>query len=196
MWLTIIEQVIDMQFDKSGKFPRLDKLAGCIRSEDLGGYDECFELQGQSSELRHQYLSILGRSTPLFHKEEKRCKAERDKFLKRIRRATEHLLDVYFRTPCGMAEEFDLSRHPSYGMKEIADRTYCLLERHWKCHCVQRIKPYGLREARLNLFRSASNMEHQEIAAHNTLAKFEVLLPVCKDKAEWKVTNIEVVKPR
>ncbi|KAM0455083.1 hypothetical protein ACHAPV_007972 [Trichoderma viride] len=197
---TMPNKVSDMQHDKSGKFPRLNKLAECIQSQDLGGYDECFELQGQSSETRRRYLSIIGHGTPLFHKEEKRCKAERDKFLKRIRRATEHLLDVYFRTPCGMAEEFDLSRHPSYGMKEIADRTYGLLERHWKCQCVQRAKPYGLREARLNLFahhRSASNMVQQGITAHNhTLAKFEVLLPICKDNVEWKVTNVEVVKPR
>ncbi|KAL7919842.1 hypothetical protein ACQKWADRAFT_300209 [Trichoderma austrokoningii] len=187
--------------DESGMFPRLDKLAECIQSEDLGGYDECFELQGQSSVLRHRYLNIIGHNIPLFHKEEKRRKAERDKFLKRIRRATEHLLDVYFRAPCGMgAEEFDLSRHPSYGMKEMANRTYGLLERHWKCHCVQRVKPNGLREARLNLFtqrRSAPKVTQQGITSHNhTLAKFEVLLPVCNDKVEWKVTNVEVIKPR
>lgn len=191
----------DIEHVNSKQFRRLDKLAECIQSEDLGGYDECFELQGQSSALRHRYLSLIGHNTPLFHKEEKRCKADRDKFLKRIRRATEHLLDVYFRAPCGVgAEEFDLSRHPSYGMKEIANRTYGLLERHWKCHCVQRVRPYGLREARLNLFahrRSASEVAQQGITAHNhSLAKFEVLLPVCKDNVEWKVTNVEVIKPR
>ncbi|KAL7908226.1 hypothetical protein GGI35DRAFT_480935 [Trichoderma velutinum] len=187
---------------ESKKFPGLDKLAKSIQSYGLGGYDECFELQGQSNELRDQYLSITGRNILLFHKEEKSSKTERDKFLKRVRGATEHLLSVYFRAPCGVdAEEFDLSKHPSYGMKDLANKTYGLLERHWKCHCVQRASaPCGLREARLSLVihrRLPPKVALGGTTANNcSQAKFEILLPLCKDDIEWKVTNVEVVKPR
>ncbi|EHK26381.1 uncharacterized protein TRIVIDRAFT_63697 [Trichoderma virens Gv29-8] len=191
----------DIEHAQLKEFPGLYQLAKSIQSKSLGGYDECFELQAQSSEIRDQYLRIIGQNIFLFHKEENKSTAARDKFLKRIRGATEHLLDVYFRHPCGVdAEEYELSKHPSYGMKVLANRTYYLLEQHWKCDCVKWARPCGLREARLCLIlhrRLAPKVAPQGIAAHNNpLAKFEILLPVCKDNIEWKVTNVEVVKPR
>ncbi|UKZ73154.1 hypothetical protein TrVFT333_000795 [Trichoderma virens FT-333] len=191
----------DSENVKLNEFPGLYQLAKSIQSEGLGGYDECFELQAQSSELRCRYLGIIGQTIFLFHKEEKRSTAARTKFIKRIRGATEHLLGVYFRHPCGVgAEEFELSTHPSYGMKDLANRTYGLLERHWKCHCVQQSRPFGLREARLSLImhrRLAPKVTPQGITANNyPPARFEILLPVCRDNVEWKVTNVEVVKPR
>ncbi|KAL5092194.1 hypothetical protein Trisim1_002079 [Trichoderma cf. simile WF8] len=192
----------DIEHAESKKFPGLEKLAKSIQSYDLGGYDECFELQGQSKELRDRYLNIIGHNICLFHKEERKSKAERDKFLKRVRGATEHFLNVYFRAPSGVeAEEFDLSKHPSYGMKDLANKTYGLLERHWKCHCVQRAStPSRLREARLGLIIDrglAPKVVPQGITAHHyAQIKFEILLPLCKNDIEWKVTNVEVVKPR
>ncbi|KAL6695706.1 peptidase S8/S53 domain-containing protein [Trichoderma pleuroticola] len=185
---------------ESKKFPNLYKLAKSLQSYGLGGYYECYGLQSQSSELQDQYLRLLGHSVPLFHKEEKKSKAERVKFLKRVRRTKDHLLDVYFQPPRGVdAEELDLSRNPSYGMRGLANKTYGLLERHWNCHCIQRASgPSGLREARLGAIihrRLAPEAAPQGSTAYSCpQAKFEILLPVCKDDAEWKVTNVEVAK--
>ena len=82
-------------------------------------------------------------------------------------------------------------------MKELADRVYNKLELHWRCKCDQRaINSGGSRVASLSLAR------HRQLAARTSAkstlrrthlpAKFEVLLPVCKDVAEWKITNVEV----
>lgn len=185
---------------ESEKFPNLYKLAKSLQSYGLGGYYECYRLQSQSTELQNQYLRLLGHSVPLFHKQEKKSIAERAKFLKRLTRAKDHLLNVYFQLPLGVdAEELDLSRHPSCGMRSLANKTYGLLERHWKCHCIQQAsRSSGLREARLSLIihrRLASEVAAQGITAYSCpQAKFEILLPVCQDNAEWKVTNVEVVK--
>ncbi|KAL7948363.1 hypothetical protein V8C42DRAFT_342407 [Trichoderma barbatum] len=66
---------------------------------------------GQSSALRHRYLSSINPAISLFHEKGKTSKAAREKFLSRIREATEHLLDVYFRLPSEVdGEEFDLSK--------------------------------------------------------------------------------------
>ncbi|KAF3074304.1 Major intracellular serine protease [Trichoderma lentiforme] len=187
---------------ESKKFPGLHELAKSIQAHGLGGYDECSELLGHSTERRDQYLSLVGRNSLLFHKKEKDSETERAKFLKRVRGAKEHLLNVYFRPPCGVdAEEFDLSRHPSYGMKDLANKTYGLLERHWKCHCVQRASaPSGLREARLSLTihrgLAPKVVPQGSTTHHRPQIKFEILLPLCKDDIEWKVTNVEVVKSR
>ncbi|KKP05304.1 subtilase [Trichoderma harzianum] len=108
--------------------------------------------------------------------------------------------ECIFPPPLGVdADELDLSKHPSCGMRSLANKTYGLLERHWKCHCIQQASRLsGLREARLSLIihrRLASEVAEQGITAYSCpQAKFEILLPVCQDNAEWKVTNVEVVK--
>jgi len=152
----------------------------------------------QLSETRQQYLDVVGHGISLFHKSERRDPEKRGKFLRRIRRAAKHLLDVYCKDHDDVyAEEFNLSQHPSHGVKEFADRVYNILELHWRCKCGQRAaKTGGTREARLSLTR------HRQLATKTSTqlstrrahlpAKFEVLLPVCKDVAEWKVTNVEV----
>jgi hypothetical protein len=128
----------------------LNDLANSIESRGLGGYDECLELPSQTSEHRKRYLELMGRGVSLFHKNEIKNDEKRGKFLKRVKEANQHLSDVYYRDRSGQdAEGFNLSQHPSHGMKELANRVYDLLERHWKCHCGQR----AAREARLSLIR-------------------------------------------
>ncbi|PVH69882.1 subtilisin-like protein [Cadophora sp. DSE1049] len=176
-------------------FQMLNDLAKSIESRGLGGYDECLELPSQTSEHRKRYLELMGRDVSLFHKNEMKNDEKRGKFLKRVKEANRHLSDVYYRNISGQdAEEFNLYQHPSHGMKELANRAYHLLERHWKCHCSQR----AVREARLSLIRHRQlgpKLPSQEVTRQDYIpAKFEVLLPVCKDSVEWKVTDVEVIK--
>jgi hypothetical protein len=167
-------------------------------SSGLGGYDECLKLPCQPSEQRKHYLKIMGRDVRLFRRKEKKCKRERDRFLKRVKQASKHLLDVYYRDRSGLeAEEFNLSQHPSHEMKDLANRVYSLLEQQ-KCHCAQRASRLsGAREARLSLVRHRllpPKLPSQVITVQSHLpAKFEVLLPVCNQSVWWKVTNIEVI---
>lgn len=176
----------------------LNALTNSIESIGRGGFDECCELLVQSREQRKQYLDIMGRDVPLFHKHEKRNQHKRKKFLDRVKGAVKHLLDVYCKEHSGLdAEDFNLSQHPSHGMKELANRVYNFLERHWRCNCAQRAaRPTAAREARLSLIRHrqlAPKMpSHENTGRGHLPAKFEVLLPVCKDSVEWKVTNVEV----
>lgn len=149
-------------------------------------------------EKREQYLKLIGQGVPLFHNNEKRDPDKRNKFLKRIRTAKNHLLEVYCKVHSGTdLEGLSLSQHPSHGMKEVADRVYNILERHWRCSCSHRaVRPTGVREARLSLIRhrelAAKTSSHISTTTAHLPAKFEVLLPVCKDDARWKVTNVEV----
>jgi hypothetical protein len=177
----------------------LNTLANSIESIGMGGFDECLELLVQSREQRRQYLFTMGRDVPLFHKNEKRDQRVRKKFLDRVNGAAKHLVsDVYCKERSELdAEDFNLSQHPSRGMKELANRVYNLLEWHWRCNCTQRAaRPTGAREARLSLIRHrqlAPKMpSHANTGRDHLPAKFEVLLPVCKDSVEWKVTNVEV----
>jgi hypothetical protein len=164
----------------------------------LDGFDECADILCQSKENHQKYLNTVGQGISLFHKSERRDSEKRGKFLKRVRRAAKHLLDVYCKDhDDSHAENFNLFQHPSHGMKEFADRVYNILELHWRCKCVQRVaKSGGTREARLSLARHRqlgpkTSAQISTRRAHLP-AKFEVLLPVCKDVAEWKVTNVEV----
>jgi hypothetical protein len=175
----------------------LDELANSIESRGLGGYEECLELPSQTSELRKQYLNLIGRDVSLFHKRETNNHEKRAKFLKRVKECRQHLLEVYYRDLSGQEEEqFNLSQHPSHGFKESANRVYSLLESHWKCQCAQR----ATRDARLSLIRHrqlAPQLTSQEVTAQGYIpAKFEVLLPVCNDRVEWKVTNVEAKNTR
>ena len=176
----------------------LNTLANSVESIGRGGFDECFELPGQPREQRKQYLDTMGRDVPLFHKNEKRDQRKRKKFLDRVNGAAKHVLDVYCKERSELdAEDFNLSQHPSHGMKGLADRVYNLLERHWRCNCTQRAaRLTGLREARLSLIKHrqlAPKMpSHANTGRGHLPAKFEILLPVCKDSVEWKVINVEV----
>ncbi|KAF8867425.1 hypothetical protein BDZ45DRAFT_795139 [Acephala macrosclerotiorum] len=180
------------------QFPMLNHLTNSIESIGLGGFDECSELPTQPRERRGQYLGIMGPNVSLFHKKEKWDLHKRKKFLDRVKGAAKHLLDVYCKEDSGLdAEDFSLSQHPSHGMKELANRAYNLLEQHWRCSCAQRAAmPAGAREARLSLIRHcqlAPKMpSHASTRRGHLPAKFEVLLPVCNDSVEWKVTNVEV----
>ena len=163
-----------------------------------GGYDDCYDIANQREEQKEHFLAILGEDVSLFNKYEKRDADKREKFLKRVRRAAKHLLEVYYKEESGPdAESFSLSQHPSQGMKESADRVYKTLERHWRCSCSQRAATLtGPREARLNLTRhrqfAPKTTARTDPRRANVQAKFEILLPVCKNSVEWKITNIEV----
>lgn len=165
-----------------------------IESIGRGDFNEC-EFLDQPREHRKLYLDIMGRDITLFHKKEKLDQRKRKKFLDRVNGAARHLSDVYCKENSGLdAEDFDLSQHPSYGMKELSNRVYHPLERHWRCNCAQR--PTRVREARLSLIRHrhlAPKMPpHANTRRDHLPAKFEVLLPVCKDSVERKATNVEV----
>jgi hypothetical protein len=113
----------------------LNALTNSIESIGRGGFDEC-ELLDQPREHRKLYLDIMGRDVTLFHKNEKLDQRKRKKFLDRVNGAAKHLSDVYCKENSGLdAEDFDLSQHPSHGMKELSNRVYRLLERHWRCNC-------------------------------------------------------------
>ena len=106
------------------RFLKLDDRTISIKSRSLGGYDECRSLPNLPIERRKQYLDIMS-DVPLFHGKEKKSKREREKFLERVREATEHLLDVYCKDRSGRdAEEFNLSQHPSHGIKDRANIVY------------------------------------------------------------------------
>ena len=192
------------QTDETGdrtQFPQLCALASHLDAAGLGGYHECAEMLGQTQDKREQYLKLINADVSIFHKNERRDSAKREKFLKRIRRGAKHLMEVYCTDHSGPETEgFSLAQHPSYGMKEFADRVYDVLERHWRCSCPQRAaRPSTGREARLSLIR------HRQLAPKikngakggglQPSAKFEILLPVCKDSVEWKVTNVEIRNP-
>ena len=184
--------------DNRTDFPRLDALARVIESTGWDKFDECSEILNQPGEKRAVYQRALGKDVLLFHKTERRDPDKRDKFLRRVRRAAKHLLDVYCKEHVGLdAESVSLSQHPSHGAKELANQIYTNLERHWRCNCPRGAsRTTGLRAARLSLIRHRQLVTKKLAPAcleySRSLAKFEVLLPVCKDTVEWKVTNIEV----
>lgn len=179
------------------RFEKLSILAKSIDLQGLGGYDECAYLPGHTRDRSSEYLKLFGKSLRLFRKSERASERKRSKFLGPVRLAAKHLLNVYFRNcPEPDMEELKLSQHPSGGVKETTNRIYGLLHQHWQCQCVQRAaQPYGPREARISLNK------HQNLAlkasspreSHQTRqsAKFEILLPACKDSIEWKVANVE-----
>lgn len=181
-----------------GQFPHLNALASSMELVGCGGYDDCYDISNQTKEQQGQLLAILGADVSLFNKYEKRDPDKREKFLKRVRRAAKHLLEVYYKEEADPdVESFSLSQHPSHGMKESADRVYKTLERHWRCSCSQRAaRLTGPREARLNLARhrqfAPKTTTRTDSRRANVPAIFEILLPVCKDSVEWKITNIEV----
>lgn len=174
-----------------------------MRSHGLGGYDECSKLNDQTINNRNEYLKIIrqGRNFSLFRKQERKCKADRDKFLEPVRLAAAHLMNVYYTDRSAQdGIEVNLSDHPSSGMKELANRVYNILERNWQCTCIQKAaRPSGSREARLSLIRHhilAMKLSSAGVFSRSRVGsvKYELLLPVCKNEVEWKVTNVEVRK--
>jgi hypothetical protein len=179
-------------------FPSLEALANDISKCRLDGRRDCSEIIELAAELRGRYLSVFKPVIALFNKNELRDVSQRAKFLKRLRDAATHLLEVYFGSDEGTGvEELSLSRHPSHGMKDFADRMYKSLEQHWRCRCSNHTNSLGRRrEARLNLTRHRSLAskvgQPHRLRTAQLPAKFEVLLPICEDAAAWKITNIEV----
>ncbi|KAL6399874.1 hypothetical protein AUP68_17283 [Ilyonectria robusta] len=185
------------------EFPKLEQLCRSIELKGLGGLEECSALLDQSAKHQKIYLALLGSDVRLFHAKEQQNGDKRAKFLVRVKRAAAHLLDVYCRDPHSGQdiEDLSLSQHPSHGMKELADKVYGLLDHHWKCECSHRgARPTGSRQARLSLIRYrqlADQIASKAIAQQAHLSvNFEILLPVCRDIVEWKVTNFEVEKSR
>jgi hypothetical protein len=168
-------------------------VADSIESRNLGGYKECYEILSQSEDQHKTYVNILGPDVSLFRGSELADFDKREKFLKRIQVAANHLLDVYCREEAnGEVDSLSLSQHPSHGAKESADKLYKSLQRHWSCSCPPRAtETSGTREARLSLTRYrqfAPRVPRRPLAS----LSFEVVLPVCNNSAEWKVTNFEV----
>jgi len=128
---------------------------------------------------------------------------DREKFLKIIKTASRHLLQLYSEPPQADDAPPNLASHPSSGVKKLANDVYGLLGKHWKCGCY-RLPPAGTREARLSLTRHrqfqlkaaaprpawAQESRSRDMSAN---AKFEVLLPTCKDCVVWKVTDVHVM---
>jgi hypothetical protein len=191
-------QATEIAYDARTQFPQLHDLACSIASFDLGGYNECYEILSQSDEQHQKYLDILGSDISLFRGSEQTNWDKREKFLKRVRVAAKHLLEVYCKDDTGPeAESLTLSQHPSHGAKESADKLYKCLQRHWRCDCPQRAtKQLGAREARLSLTRYRQFAPRVPKARALASLNFEIVLPVCKDKVEWKVTNVEVKSVR
>lgn len=150
----------------------------------------------QSKSLQGRYVSILG--SQLFRRKEMENKNERNKFLQRVKEASKHLASLYLPSSSAYseedAEELPLHRHPSKGIKSLAEKVYASLEQHWKCQCSQRASGQARsREAKLNLVRYrqlALTMPKDYLA----LPKFEILLPVCTARGGWRVTNFEVTR--
>ncbi|KAH8698202.1 hypothetical protein GQ44DRAFT_832238 [Phaeosphaeriaceae sp. PMI808] len=184
------------------RYPQLSALAASIERLGWNGFDECSDILNQSRDKSEQLLTLLGRNVLLFHKEEKRDSDKRNKFIKRIRRAAKHLLEVYCRGNTEIeAESFNLPQHPSHGMKDFANTAYNVLERHWRCKCSHwRTRSLVTREARLSLIRHRQMGPKlpTEVGPKSTYfpARFEILLPLCKDDVDWKVANIEVKHSR
>ncbi|KAJ3549806.1 hypothetical protein NM208_g304 [Fusarium decemcellulare] len=180
---------------RTKQFPRLSDVAKTIKTRGLGGFDACDKLLDRSDELEAQYLELFGRRVSLFNSKEKNSSEKRAKFLEKVQCAQRHLLEVYcpnsLRTESG---PIDLHQHPSGGIKDLAEKVYVLLEQHWRCQCSQRNPKQ--REVRLNLTshcKLALSLPSSRVSTSTYRpTKFEVLLPVCKDCVEWKVTNIEV----
>lgn len=176
------------------QFPRLSGLADSIDTNGWSSPEECSQILTQTCEKHETYMGLLGPQISLFHKEELRNAEKRNKFMRRLRMATKHLLDIYCTQDAAIGiEAFSLPQHPSHGMKEIADKVYFALQQHWRCNCSQRrIKSNGAREARLSLTRHRQMGMKIDSGGAPGPAKFEVVLPLCKDDTDWKVTNIEV----
>lgn len=179
-------------------FPGLDRLTCSISPNGIANLDECSQLQVQTDIQYRRYLEAFSPKVKLFHTDEITDKGKRQRFLRRVQRARTHLMEVYYKDSSSEAENLSLSRHPSHGMKKFANIVYDLLEKHWRCNCPQRAaKPFGAREARLSLVRHRhlAPKVPANTAQYHPETKFEVLLPVCQERVEWKVTNVEVKIP-
>ena len=178
----------------STHFQQLSVLAGSLDLQGLGGYHECREIMTQSADKRQSYLTILTTHVPLFRKSEKKDAGKRAKFLNRMRRAATHFLDVYCKAEPSQDDEVPtLSKHPSHGMSDMADKVYRALDHNWTCQCSHRGARWRkTKEARLSLTRH----RRFEIAGAQRSVKFELLLPICKDDAVWKAANFEVRQSR
>lgn len=129
---------------------------------------------------------------------------EREKFLAIVKKASRHLLLLYFDPPQADGAPPNLASHPSVGVKKLADGVHNLLGRHWRCRCQWR-QSAGSREARLSLTRHRQFLLTVPAPPRPTWArkdtskdvgfnaKFEVLLPVCTACVSWKVTNVHAM---
>ncbi len=181
-----------------------DKMSG-VDSDDSDDDPRGTAAETAAEETLRRCLDEMARPICLFRREKTPEDArERKKFLKIVKTASRHLLMLYYEPPQANDTPLNLTSHPSNGVKKLADSVHDLLGQHWKCECNWR-PPTGVREARLSLTRhrhfllkvaeppqpTLAGRGHSRAA--NTNAKFEVLLPVCKNCVAWKVTNVHAM---
>lgn len=174
----------------------LDEYAKKLDEKRLGGRNACLNLDASmqpGDDYRH-YLQIIGSKVNLFHDEEMKSAEKLGRFLTRVTRAKDHLLNMIYKDKAPVStDDWVLEQHPSHKTWKLADEIYTLLQIHWGCNCSQGywIRPKE-RWARLHLSRyrnfSSKSPEGQ------SSSKFEVLLPNCLKSPEiqWKVTTFEI----
>jgi len=129
------------------------------------------------------------RGFKLFHKSEERNPTERDVFLDLIRSAARHLVQVYCSNPSPAVTSYMLSRHPSDGIAQPAERVHRVLGDHWNCDCAR-----GAAKLSLSRHRQSS----PQVLEHHDDAKFEVVFPLCTrtmtvtTQLKWKEANVKV----
>ncbi|KAH8665487.1 hypothetical protein BGZ61DRAFT_484575 [Ilyonectria robusta] len=172
------------------KYSKLRALSLCIESLDEESGDE-EDLEGNLCESYRRCLDQSNLRIRLLHRKE--SFGERNKFLSRLQRASRHLLNQYYKEYRSDNDVIELSQHPSFGIKTLANTAYGLLEKHSRCKCRQ---PVARREVRLSLteHRKFQLRKRQQETGNwrPSSAEFEMLLPVCQDDDHWKITNVQV----
>ncbi|KLU87728.1 hypothetical protein MAPG_06721 [Magnaporthiopsis poae ATCC 64411] len=183
-------------FASINNFPRLRALAKDIRLCKLGGFLQCSELFTMPTEQHDallERLRSLSRSIELFRGSEIKLSSKRQKFLRRVKEARKHLHDIYcsYGAPTGLGTAYlSLSQHPSHSVRSAANEVYGLIKNHWQCTCPQQASAASQsKEVRLGL------KSRGETAPGSPL--FELLLPICENRKEWKeiVVEVEDVRP-
>jgi len=174
------------------QFPTLYDLGLRVRPINQEGLDSddiddiTLETAVQKKKKSQRYVNQMQGSVRIFSRKEN--SQERRKFLNRLADARDHLLHLYI--PGRPEDTPELHQHPSSGVKELANTLHKLLYRHWNCKCPHRWR----REARLSLTRHRIFLLKAPSRIRST-ADFEVLLPICRENSEWKVTNVQVDSP-
>ncbi|KAL8363271.1 hypothetical protein RB601_009172 [Gaeumannomyces tritici] len=178
--------------------PEKDKARGMESDDDEDGSAGCATETAEEKKVQRCLAEMAG-AIRLFRREKTPKETDkRDKFLRIVRKASRHLLKLYFDEPHAGHAPLDLARHPSNGVKKLADSVHGLLCQHCNCGCRWR-RPPNAREARLSLTRhrqfllKATAAEQLGLVPKDIDAKFEILLPVCGDHCTWKVTDVRAM---
>ena len=165
-----------------------------VGSDDSDDDGEGGAAETAAEEKLRRCVVELGAAACLFRRERRPEDAhERKKFLKIVKKASRHLLQLYFEPPQADDAPPNLASHPSNGVKKLADSVNCLLGQHWKCRCHVR-RPAAVREARLSLTRHRKFLLKAATPPRSAREEnFEVLLPVCRQSVTWKVTDVQAM---